>query len=248
MLVDFCLPVKNEEKILRHSLDRLLEYCRLAKFRFSWHIVGVINGSDDSSLDIFKEYANRYPDEISWFEVKEAGRGGALKKYWSLSQADILSYMDSDLAVSLDNIPALINPILDGERDLVIGSRLLAGAELKRSLGREIISRAYIFISRLLLQERVSDYQCGFKALRRDTFNKLKPFLQDNYWFFDTELIVLAKRLNYRVQEIPTNWQEARYGRRPTTVKLVRDSLIFMKNLWFFRQRLKHVIKYPDNV
>jgi len=248
MLVDFCLPVKNEEKILRSSLDRLLAYCRQSNFSFSWRIVGVANGSDDTTVDILKEYAGNYPEEISWFEVGPAGRGGALKKYWSDSAADIFSYMDADLAVSLDNIPALINPLLEDKGDLSIGSRLMAGAKLRRSWGREIISQGYIFISHLLLHDSTSDYQCGFKALRRDTFYKIKPFLRDDYWFFDTELIVLAKRFDCRVAEIPIDWQEERYGRRSSTVKVFRDSLIFIKNLVFFRYRLKKIKKYPGIV
>ena len=247
MLVDFCLPAKNEGLIIRSSLDKLLAYCRQAKFDFSWRIIGVINGSDDDSPAIFQEYKKRYPEEIDCFEVKEAGRGGALKKYWSLSRADIVAYMDADLAVALENIPALINPLLDNSSDLVMGSRLLPGAKRQRSLGREIVSQSYILASRLLLGGQATDYQCGFKAIRREVFNKLKPLLRNDYWFFDIELVVLARHFAYRVREIPVDWQEGRYNKRSSRVKIFRDSLISFINLMKFRRYLSELKGCRDN-
>ncbi len=247
MLVDFCLPIKNEELILKNSLDKLLIYCRQSNFPFVWRIVGVLNGSTDSSRLILTDFKLRFPQELDFIEIKEPGRGGALKQYWSTSSADILVYMDADLAVSLDNIFSLVDPLIKNEQDLAVGSRFVSGAETKRSLGREVISRAYSFLSQVILNQNITDLQCGFKAVRRETFLKIQPFLRDNYWFFDTELVVLLRFLGYRVKEVPVNWQENRFSRRQSKVKLFRDSLIFFKNLISFRQRLKKIKKCQDN-
>jgi glycosyltransferase involved in cell wall biosynthesis len=248
MLVDFCLPIKNEEKILVQNLERLLSYCRQAGFSFSWRIVGVINGSTDASVKILADFKNKYPTEIDYFEVPEPGRGGALKKYWSLSSADVFSYMDADLAVNLDNLIHLVSPIVNRECEVVIGSRLLIDSRIKRSWGREIVSQSYNFISRRLLNYQVADLQCGFKAINAKTFRALQPWLQDDYWFFDTELVVLAQCLGYRVKEVPVDWQENRFDKRSSTVKVFRDSLIFLKNLWNFRKRLAKLKKSLGNV
>ncbi|MFA5184540.1 MAG: glycosyltransferase [Patescibacteria group bacterium] len=238
MRVDFCLPAKNEALILKDNLGKLLAYCQQADFNFSWRIVGVINGSSDSSAAIFKELKERFPDQVDYAVIQESGRGHALKRYWGSSPADILAYMDADLAVSLADIPGLIQPLIDNTSDLTIGSRLSAGAAVERSWYRDIISYSYNFLSRLLLDHHFLDLQCGFKAIRRPAFQSIHPFLQDDYWFFDTELIILAARLGYRVQEVPVDWHENRYRRRATTVKLLRDSLSFLNNLWHFRRRL----------
>ncbi|MFA5155720.1 MAG: glycosyltransferase [Patescibacteria group bacterium] len=239
MLVDLCLPVKNEALILPDNLERLLDYCRRADFHFAWRIVGVINGSTDDSRLIWQDFQKRYPDQVAYFEVKEAGRGRALREYWSVSQADILAYMDADLAVSLDNIIDLINPLLARDADVTAGSRLAAGARVQRSRYRDLISYAYVYLSRFLLGHHFLDLQCGFKAVRSEVFRAVKPRLADDYWFFDTELMVLAQRLGYRVREVPVDWRENRYLRRATKVRLVQDSLVFLKNLWRFRQRLR---------
>ncbi len=241
MLVDFCLPTKNEALILENILAQLISYCDRSDFDFSWRIVVIINGSNDSSADIAQEFKQRFPDKVDFIEVAEPGRGRALKRYWSSSSADIFSYMDCDLAVSLDNLIDLIKPLANNEADLAIGSRLSAGAAIKRSLFREIVSQSYNLLSRLMLGHKLADLQCGFKAVRRETFLALKPYLADDYWFFDTELAILAMRSGFRLREVPVDWQENRYQRRPSTVKVFSDSLTFMKNLAAFRRRLRKI-------
>ncbi|MDP2944466.1 MAG: glycosyltransferase [bacterium] len=248
MLVDFCLPIKNEALILDNSLNKLVAYCKRAGFSFSWRIIGIINGSSDASVNILQDFKRRFPGQIDFIEVAEPGRGRALKKYWSASAADVLCYMDCDLAVSLDNLPALIMPLVDNEADLVIGSRLSAGATIRRSLFRGVISQAYNLLSRFLLNHKITDLQCGFKAVRREAFQQVRPYLVDDNWFFDTELILLALHFGFRVRQVPVDWQENRYRRRPSTVKIWRDSWDFLKNLVVFRRRLKKIKKYPSSV
>lgn len=247
MLVDFCLPIKNEAAILRDHLGRLLAYARGAGFDFSWRIIGLINGSTDDSVKIFAEFKERFPNFVDYQEIAVAGRGRALKKYWSDSRADILVYMDADLAVSLNDLPALLSPLLKNESDLTIGSRFVPGAQTKRSCLREFVSLTYNFLSRLLLNHDTKDSQCGFKAVRRELFEKLQPLLFNPHWFFDTELVVLAKHFGYRVQEIPVDWRENRYSHRPSTVKLIKDILFYLKSLFLFRRRLKRLRKNRHN-
>jgi glycosyltransferase involved in cell wall biosynthesis len=239
MQVDFCLPIKNEALILENSLNKLLDFCVQSQFPFSWRIIGVVNGSTDASAAILQDFKRRFPGEIDFIEVPEAGRGRALKKYWLMSSADVLSYMDCDLAVALENLPALILPLINKEADLTIGSRLTAGAKIERSLFREFISQAYNLLSQILLNHKITDLQCGFKAVSREAFQKIYPRLVDDYWFFDTELVILALRSGFRVKQVPVDWQENRYQRRPSKVKIFKDSLIFIKNLLIFKKRLR---------
>ena len=243
ILVDFCLPIRNEALILENSLNKLLAYCRQANFDFSWRIIGVVNGTSDASAAILRDFKQRFPNIIDLIEVAEPGRGRALKKYWTSSRADILCYMDCDLATSLDNIPALIRPLVEDRADLAIGSRLSVGAATKRSFVRELVSQSYNLISRLLLDHQIADLQCGFKAVRREVFKKIEPHLLDVHWFFDTELIILALRFGFRVEQVPVDWRENRHQKRPSTVKFASDSWAFLKNLLAFRKRLKRLQK-----
>ena len=139
--------------------------------------------------------------------------------------------MDIDLAVSLHNIPNLIKPLIQDNFDLVIGSRLLPRSKTARSALRTFSSKTYNLLSRLILGHNLSDLQCGFKAIKTKPFKHLIPYIKDNKWFFDTELIAFADYFGYRIKEIPVAWQENRYQARKSKVNLINDSIKFIINL-----------------
>lgn len=239
MHVDICLPAYNEEKILRKNCLRLFEYCRQQHVDFSWNIVVLVNGSTDNSAAIAKELSTQYSEIKTEISITP-GRGRALRAYWLKSPADIVSYMDADLSVELDGLSNLLAPLLSDAADLAFGSRLREGAEVKRSLGREIISRTYNWLAHAIVPHPYRDLQCGFKAVRREAFAALSPLITSNGWFFDTELIIWADRRGYRLSEVPVNWQQARFGPRPSTVRLFGDTVMFLKELFGLRKKLKH--------
>jgi len=238
MKVEFCLPVYNEACILEANAKKLLEYCLRADFPFEWKVLFLINGSTDESLSIARAIKAELPSLVEVVESKEKGRGLAIKRYWRESRADIVSYMDVDLAVSLDDIKGLIGALIDEGFDLAIGSRLLPESKIKRSFWREFVSHSYIYLSRLLLGHRFSDLQCGFKAVRQDKFAFLADFLISKKWFFDTELIVFASRFGFKIKEIPVRWEENRYDQRRSKVNVLRDSLRFLADVIGLRWRL----------
>ncbi|HUR76046.1 MAG TPA: GtrA family protein, partial [Sporichthya sp.] len=87
-----------------------------------------------------------------------------------------------------------------------IGTRLHPGSRVVRGAKREFISRSYNVMLRHTLSTKFTDAQCGFKAIRRDVAQALLPHVEDNAWFFDTELLVLAERAGLRIHEVPVDW------------------------------------------
>lgn len=238
MLVDFCLPVKNEEKILADNVLKLEEFLSGRAWPFAWRLVLVVNGSADRSAAIASELAAGQPGRIKVLVLEAAGKGRAVKAGWSQSEADILVMEDIDLAVAPESTVDLLAPILRGESDLVIGSRLLAASQTDRSWWRSLSSRAYNLLSRQLLQHDFLDLQCGFKAVRAEVFKDLADKIRDDHWFFDTELVVWAKRLGYRVKEVPVNWRENRYAKRASRLNIWVSAGRFIINLLILRERL----------
>ena len=100
----------------------------------------------------------------------------------------------------------LIAPLLSGHSEIAVGSRLARSASVERGIKREVISRIYNLLLRLVFRTRVRDAQCGFKAVRADAAHALLPLIEDNAWFFDTELLLLAQRNGMRVHEVPVDW------------------------------------------
>jgi glycosyltransferase involved in cell wall biosynthesis len=237
MKIDFCVPVYNEEKILEKSVNFLYSYLNGLNLPYEWQIVIIDNGSIDKSNEISKKLEN---DKIKSYFVKNPGRGRAIREYWGKSEADIVSYMDVDLAVNLKHIPELINPIIDKECQLSIGSRLLPDSVIDRNIFREIVSRFCNILYKILFYSDVSDTQCGFKAIRRDKFREISKYFFDDKWFFDTELISYIKYFGYNLKEIPVEWNENRFDKRNSKVKVFKDSYYHFLN---FLRLKRNIIK-----
>ncbi len=97
-------------------------------------------------------------------------------------------------------------PCLSGHSDVAIGTRLAPGAQVVRGARREVISRSYNLLVRTCLGNACTDAQCGFKAMRSDAVPAVLPLVEDDAWFFDTELLVTARRLGLRIHEVPVDW------------------------------------------
>ena len=129
--------------------------------------------------------------------------------------------MDVDLATGLDALLPLVAPLLSGHSDVAIGTRLGPGAHVVRGARREFISRGYNLLLRSALRSPCTDAQCGFKAMRREAAAELLPLVEDDDWFFDTELLVTAQRIGLRIHEVPVDWVDDLDSR----VEVVRTAL-----------------------
>jgi glycosyltransferase involved in cell wall biosynthesis len=202
--VDVVIPVYNEEQDLTRSVDTLHQF--LADHcPYRWRIVIADNASVDSTLDIAKELAGRYP-EVTYLHLDQKGRGRALRRAWLESDADIVSYMDVDLSTDLEAFPPLIDALAKQGYQIAIGSRLKAGAKVERQLRREFISRSYNRLMKLMFRNKFSDAQCGFKALTRRAVQELVPVVEDQGWFFDSELLLRAEQRGYEIYEVAVGW------------------------------------------
>ncbi len=204
--VDIVIPVLNEAHVLRHSVETLIAYLE-AGFPYDWRIVIADNGSQDGTLELAQTLSAEQ-QRVFHLHLRQAVRGRALRFAWSNSEADACCYLDVDQSTSLDELPKLIGALHSGGYDLASGSRLLPGSKVKRSLGREVISRLYNLFLRLALRVRFSDAQCGFKAITREAAASLVPRVEDESWFFDTELLTLAERDGLRIYDLPVVWSE----------------------------------------
>jgi len=202
--VDVVLPVYNEERALERSVSTLQEFLK-ARCPYHWRIVIADNASQDRTLEAARELSSLHP-EVDYVHLDQKGRGRALRRAWMESEADVVSYMDVDLSTSLEAFPVLIDGIVKEGYHIAIGSRLKKGAKVQRQLNREIISRCYNLLIRLMFWNRFSDAQCGFKALSRQAVEQLVPLVKDQGWFFDSELLLRAEQQGYRIFEVPVTW------------------------------------------
>ncbi|WP_326823905.1 bifunctional glycosyltransferase family 2/GtrA family protein [Streptosporangium sp. NBC_01639] len=203
-LVEVVVPVYNEQRALPASIRRLHGYLTHT-FPYGFRITIADNASTDGTWQIAGELAAELPG-VRAVHLAEKGRGRALRQVWSDSDADVVSYMDVDLSTDLDAFLPLVAPLLSGHSDLAIGTRLSRGANVVRGPKRELISRSYNLLLRSVMGARFSDAQCGFKAARTEIAQALLPAVEDQEWFFDTELLLLAERHGLRIHEVPVDW------------------------------------------
>ncbi len=228
MRLDIAIPAYNEEKIISTSLRRVLDFCTKHLHNHEWTLSVLINGTSDSSVALANKLALTN-SQLKVVVFPEGGRGQALKRHWLSTEAAIAAYMDIDLAVELEALPRLLAPLINGSSDISIGSRFHPEAKVTRSWFRELSSRTYSFLTRLILKQPYKDLQCGFKAVATDAFKKISHTINNTAWFFDTELIAHGHNLGLRISEIPVDWQETRFMKRPTKVnflKITRDFIL----------------------
>ena len=219
MRLSLILPVHNQEAaIAGNNFDRIFEYIR--SMRLDCEVIVVENGSTDDSVKMLRALRKRYRFRL--IISKRSGRGLALRLGVASAHGDIIGYMDTDLAVPPKYLARMMREFERGY-DLVIGNRYVKGAKSKRNVLRYIESKIYICAIRALYSSRITDFQCGFKFFRSDLIRRSIGKVNDDRWFFDTEILILAERSGARICQMPVSF----FDTKGSTVKL-SDSIYFI--------------------
>jgi glycosyltransferase involved in cell wall biosynthesis len=205
--LDIVIPVYNEAHVLAGSVEKLRSFLQETNFPYTWRVVVADNASTDATLEVAQELSRQH-DDVSVVHLPQKGRGRALKKAWLESDAAAMCYMDVDLSTDLAALLPLANAVLKDGYDIATGSRMTRGSQITRSLRRETTSRGFIALIKLFFFSKLSDTQCGFKAVTRQAAHELLPLVENDEWFFDTELLLLAEKGGYRVKDVPVHWIE----------------------------------------
>ena len=230
------LPVYNEEIILSDSTKKVVAFMRANFPSAVFRVVIADNNSTDKTGEIGQKLTAGFP-EVDYLFFNQKGKGLAWRQAFQKHESDIYIVMDADLAVDLLAVKVLVENINNG-CDLVIGSRFLAKSQLNRSVWRELVSRIYRFLARRILRTKVSDFQCGFKAINNTVRNRVLPLTKDNGFFLDTEIIVWSEKLGLKVKEIPVDWSEFRNTERKSTVKVWETTVQYLNQIKQLRNNL----------
>ena len=203
--IDITIPVYNEEKVLPRTIASLTEFLE-QNLPNPWQITIADNASTDSTQAVSEALCRQYQG-MNYLHIPQKGRGRALRTAWLDSQADIVSYMDADLSTDLSHFPQLIQAIESGSH-IAVGSRLSKQSQVNRGFKREFISRSYNLLINSMFFTGLPDAQCGFKALTRATAQAIVPSIQNNTWFFDTELLVIAAKRGFNIASVPVKWTD----------------------------------------
>ena len=230
MTFDITIPVLNEEATLERQVLVLHSFLKKNYPNpGQWRIVIADNGSRDRTFEIAESLYRLHP-EIVPLTVPRKGVGLALKTSWSQSKAEMVGYMDLDLATDLPHFLEAYDAIANRGFDLVYGSRLHPNSKVVgRTLKREITSRAFNFILKTYLGVDFSDGMCGFKWLRREHVAPLiEAGANSNGWFFSTELLALAEWNSLKISELPVKWTDDTTDSKVNIPRLARQYMAAM--------------------
>lgn len=220
--ISIVIPVYNEEAILHAAVVDLRE--RLRPLGWRYEIILAENGSRDRTVAIGRELEQKYP-EVRLISAGEPNYGLAMKLGIEAARGALIVCDEIDLC-DTDFHRAAVELLRSAEVDLVIGSKLMTGAEDERPLIRHVASRFYTGLLRGLVGFRGTDTH-GLKAFRRDRLAAVAAQCLTDKDVFASEFVIRAYREGLRVVEIPIRVLE----KRPPSINLFKRVPNVLKNV-----------------
>jgi len=231
--VSLIIPAFNEELRLLPTLERL--HAHLSARPMSYEIVVVDDGSRDRTREVVAAAAARLPNIVLVCQRPNRGKGAAVRRGMRAARGRIRVMWDADCSMPPEELSRLLAPIVAGRAEIAIGSRYAAGARaVKQPRYRVLWSRLCNKVIQRWLVPRVLDTQCGFKAFTSGAALNLFGSATIDGWAFDLEILALARRRRFAIEEVGVEWKDDERSRvNPFTDfwKVIREALTIRRNL-----------------
>ncbi len=212
------IPCYNEEKRLNNGFNHFFSY--LSKQKYSWELILVNDGSSDKTLEMMNKISRKNLKIKVVTYVQNRGKGYALVKGVAKATGKIILFSDIDHSVSVETIEEFFKLFQKGFK-VVIGSRRVKGAHFVKRQDpiREFLGRGFTLLVRILIDPKIRDATCGFKAFDKEIAKKVFKKLTVYDWAFDAEALFICRKLHYQVAQVPVKWKND----PGTKVSLKRD-------------------------
>ena len=235
--ISIIVPAFEEEARLRDSIRQILAF--VSKVGTSAELIVVDDGSKDRTAETaeaaFAEFPSIASKVIRYEENR--GKGFAVKTGLLAATAGIALFSDADLSTPIEEMPKLVDPIRNGEYDLVFGSRALDRSLIgthqpwRREQGGKVMN----LVIRTMSGLDFADTQCGFKAFNMVKFRPLLDVMSIDRFGFDVEFLFVANYHRLRMKEIPVRWNNVEGSK----VSVVRDTRRMFSELGQIRRNAR---------
>jgi dolichyl-phosphate beta-glucosyltransferase len=228
------VPAYNEEQRLPPTLERLVRFLGTQPLRAE--IIVVDDGSKDDTCGVVERAMREIPVLRLVRQPQNRGKGAAVRAGMLAARGQIRVMCDADCSMPPEQLPRLLAPLIACRAEIAIGSRYAEGArtDVKQPLYRVLWSRLCNKVIQRSLVPGVRDTQCGFKAFTAEAARDLFKRARIDGWAFDLEILALAKRRGYTVQEVGVEWLDDRRSRinpLKDMWKVIREALLIRRNL-----------------
>lgn len=208
------IPAHNEAERLPLTLFDVDK--RLSQRDYSYEIIVVENGSRDNTAEVVRRMQGSVKN-LKLIQSSEASKGSAVRLGMLQAKGEYRLFMDADNATTVDHFDRMLPYFsakcgsASGEKeryDVVICSRSRKESILDppQPWYRQIAGKIGNLIIQLLVLPGLWDTQCGFKAFTAEAAERIFSISRIHGWGFDVEVLALAKKLGYRIKEIPVQW------------------------------------------
>jgi glycosyltransferase involved in cell wall biosynthesis len=244
--VSLVVPVYNEEVRLQDTLARLTALAEEAQL--SLQIIVADDGSTDRTVEVFDDWSRSHgAGRVTCALVRLAhrGKGAAVRAGMKQAAARIVGYSDADLSAGPDAILKLLGVVRAGA-DMAMASRGLQESVLakRQPWYREFAGRALNLGLRTLAGIPFRDTQCGLKLFRADAAREIFRHQRLDGFAFDIELVLVAMRFGFRIEEVPIVWEHATGSK----VSILRDPLKMARDTMRVMRRLRREAFYTPGV
>ncbi len=231
MELSVIIPAYNEEGRLGQSLTKIASYLDAKKINYE--IIVVDDGSQDNTANLVNEFGNNRIKLLR--NSQNMGKGFSVKRGMLAAKKNYVLFSDADLSTPIEELEKFI-PFLDGY-DILIGSRNLKDSDIRirQPFLRSKLGRIFPILVKLLLVGGIKDTQCGFKLFRKKAIIPIFSRQTLNNFGFDVEILFIAKKLGFKIKEIPIIWVNSSGSK----VRLLRDPLKMFWDIIRIRQNNK---------
>lgn len=201
-LISIIIPAYNEARTIEKVVSRV-ETCALPE-GFEREIIVINDGSTDETGVLLRQCEARH----RVLHTPNAGKGGAVRKGFAICSGDFIIVQDADLEQNPDEFSALLAPILQGDADVVFGSRFM-GTYHPLTFFMNFhswINNAFTAIANLIMGYKTTDVWTGYKMYSRKALDAVMPHLHCNGIEFELEVAVMIGKCGLRVRDVPISY------------------------------------------
>jgi dolichyl-phosphate beta-glucosyltransferase len=226
------IPAYNEGARLGATLQKVLAYVRAQGWNAE--VLVVNDGSRDNTADIVRKFAANDTALRLLENPGNRGKGYSVRNGMLHARGQIVLFSDADLSAPIEEAPKLFQALAGGT-DIAIGSRWLRAETQthRQPLHRQLFGRVFNLLLRITLGLKFKDTQCGFKAFKRSAVEAIFPRQKIERWGFDPEILFLARKFGFSVQEVSVAWGHSGGARINPVVDGFRMFVEMLRVRWY---------------